>query len=60
MTPPRVDQVRRKVSEVGAARCDICESVVAECVELRSGFFGAFPTYLCKRCLRLILEEFFS
>ena len=53
----RVDYVDKKVAPVGAARCDICESVVAECVEIKSGFFGAFPTYMCVKCIRTILQE---
>ena len=56
----RLDQIDRKVAPVGAARCDICESVVAECIEIKSGFFGAFPTYMCRKCIRTIMEQVLS
>ena len=50
--------VMRKVKYLGAGRCDICETVRAECIEIPLGMFGVFCGCLCKACLKHTLSLF--
>ena len=50
--------VARKVKYMGAGRCDICETLRPECVEIPLGMFGVFCGCLCKTCLKRTLDLF--
>lgn len=48
--------VKRKVENIGAARCDICEEDRGECIDFPAGFFGACRGTVCDSCLALMLR----
>lgn len=51
-------EITEKVKYIGAARCDICERMRPECVEIPLGFFGVFSGCLCDSCVSKILRLF--
>ena len=58
MSEVQAARVLQKVKYIGAARCDICERMRPECVEIPLGFFGVFSGCLCDSCVSLILRMF--